>query len=93
MKRESGIRSAVAIGVATLILLSAAPTFARGRKGRSSEIVTKTVVQRLIVWIQSRMSPPWPEPTPEPTPDPTTDPTGTTSTPSTPTPGIQVRSN
>lgn len=72
MKREFRYRRTVATAVAILILLGT-PVYGRARKDREPNQSPKTVIQRLVTWVQTRIVPPWPEP------DPTTT-SGVTST-------------
>jgi hypothetical protein len=76
MKREKSFRTTLATAVAILILLGSAPVYGRAEKEKVQDKSPQAVIERLLVWVQSRMTPPWPEPEPEP--DPATSTTGTT---------------
>ena len=76
MKREKSFRNTLATAVAILILLGSAPVYGRAEKEKAPDKSPQAVIERLLVWVQSRMTPPWPEPDPEPAP--VTDTTGTT---------------
>ncbi len=65
MKRESRDRSILATAVVVLILLGT-PAFGRAKKERVGTRSSKTAIERLVVWVQTRIVPPWPEPVPDP---------------------------
>lgn len=62
MKRESHTRRTLATAVVILILLTVTPIYGRGKKEKNrSEPIT---ISRLLLWVQSRLTPPMPEPEP-----------------------------
>jgi hypothetical protein len=62
MKREIRFRSTIATGVVVVLLLGVTPTYARSKKQKSK--YAGSPIQRLVVWVQTRMTPPLPEPDP-----------------------------
>ncbi len=87
MKRESNTRRTLATAVAILLLLTVTPLYGRAQKQRTQDpYYGQSTIERLVLWVQSRIVPPWPEPEPG-TPDNgdttdtvTTDTTDTTET-------------
>lgn len=83
MKRESFVRATLATAVAVLVLLCNDPLYARAKKEPKKIVEPRAAIARLILWVNSRLVPPWPEPgdgstTETESPGSTTDPTSGT---------------
>lgn len=65
MKREIHVRRTLATAVAILVLLSAAPIYGRAKSERRQDpYYGKSPLERMVLWVQSRIVPPMPEPDP-----------------------------